>query len=95
MYFIIVGLPLAVFFAAAQLYLCRKAKSSAAKLLPVFAGAGALILAAFIRGENFLASAVYGIFGQGIFALVVFLWIIGGVLGIGAAAGWIIYLTKK
>ncbi len=95
MYYIIVGLPLAAVFAALQLFLCKKAKGNLTKLLPIFGSALSLLLAAFIRGENLLASAVYGIFGQGIFAIIVLLWIFGAGIGIGAIAGWIIYLIKR
>ena len=71
------GLPLAAVFAAAQVYICKKSKSKFIKFLLLFCGAGGLLLAEFIRGENLLASAVYGMLGQGIFALVVILWIFG------------------
>ena len=94
MYFIIMGLPLAFVFAAVQVYFCKKAKSIAIKLLPIFAGAGALLLAAFIRGENLLADAVYGFFGQGIFAVIVLLWIFGAAAGAGSVIGWIIFIIR-
>ena len=95
MYFIIMGLPFAAAFAALQFFLCKKAQKNITKLLPLFFGAVAFILAAFIRGENLIASAVYGIFGQAIFAIVVLLWIFGGAVSIGAVIGWIIYLLKN
>ncbi|MBR3936234.1 MAG: hypothetical protein IKJ57_06770 [Oscillospiraceae bacterium] len=94
MYFIIMGAPLAIIFAVLQYMLCKKARGNIIKLLPIFAAAASLLLAGFIRGENFLADAVYGIFGQGIFALVVVLWIFGGGVAVGAIIGWIIYLVK-
>lgn len=86
---------MAAICAAVQLFLCKKAKSSFTKLLPLFFSAGALLLAAFIRGENFLASAVYGIFGQGIFAVIVLLWFAAGALGIGGIIGWAVYLFSR
>lgn len=63
-------------------FLCQKSALSFGEK-----GSGCIsVFAEFIRGENLLASAVYGILGQGIFALIVLLWI----LGIGAGAGLII-----
>ena len=88
------ALPLAAVFAAVQFYLCKKARGKAAKLLPIFASAACFLAAVFIKGENFLASAVYGFLGWGIFALVVILWILGAAIGMGALAGWIIYLIR-
>lgn len=95
MYYLIAGIPVAAVFAIAQLYLCEKSEKTMIKLLPVFFGAALLIAAEFIRGENLLASAVYGIFGRGIFALVLLLWISGAGAGVGFAIGWIIYLIKQ
>lgn len=95
MFYLITGIPFAAAFAALQFFLCEKANKNAIKLLPIFAAALALLLAAFIRGENLLADAVFGIFGQGIFALIVLLWILGGALCAGAIIGWIIYLIKN
>ncbi len=89
------GLPLAAVFAAVQFFLCEKGKNNFIKLLPIFCGALSFLLAAFIRGENFIASAVYGIFGMGIFALVVILWIFGIAFGVGSIIGWGIYLIKN
>ena len=89
------GLPIAAVFAAVQFFLCEKARKNIIKLIPIFAGAGALLVAAFIRGENLLADAVYGIAGQGIFAVIVLLWILGGALAAGSIAGWVIYFIKK
>lgn len=95
MFYIVIGIPLAAVFAAVQLFLCEKAKRNIIKLLPIFISAIALLLAAFIRGENILASAVYGFLGQGIFALVVLLWILAIGTGLGAVIGWIIYFIKR
>lgn len=95
MFYLIMGLPAAAAVAAMQFMLCKKAKKNITKLLPIFGGALALLLAALIRGENFLADAVYGIAGQGIFALIVLLWILGGALAAGSMVGWLIYLLKK
>lgn len=91
MYYIIVGLPLTAVFAAAQFFLCKKAKSNMVKLLPVFCGAGVFLLAELIRGRNLLADAVYGIFGQAIFAVVVILWLLGGAVAAGALIGFAAY----
>lgn len=88
------GAPLAIIFAALQYKLCKKARENIIKLLPIFAAVASLLLAGFIRGENFLADAVYGIFGQGIFVLIVVLWIFGGGVAAGTIIGWIIYLVK-
>lgn len=88
------GAPLAIIFSALQYMLCKKARENIIKLLPIFAAAASLLLAGFIRGENFLADAVYGIFGRGIFALIVVLWIFGGGVAAGAIIGCIIYLIK-
>lgn len=88
------GAPLAVIFALLQYMLCKKAREKIIKFLPIFAAAASLLLAAFIRGENFLADAVYGIVGQGIFAAIVLLWIFGGSIAVGSVIGWIIYLIK-
>lgn len=95
MFYIITGIPLAAVFAAVQFFLCKKAERNIIKLLPIFISAGALLLSAFIRGENLLASAVYGFLGQGIFALVVLLWLLAIGTGLGAIIGWIFYLIKK
>ena len=86
--------PLAVIFALLQFMLCKKAGEKIIKFLPIFAAAASLLLAEFIRGENFLADAVYGIVGQGIFAAIVLLWIFGGSIAVGSVIGWIIYLIK-
>lgn len=94
MYFVIFFLPVAAVFSALQFVLCEKTEKNLLKLLPVFSAAGGILLAEFIRGENLLASAVYGILGQAIFALVVILWIFGGAVSIGAIIGWIIYFIK-
>ena len=88
------GAPLAVIFALFQYMLCKKAREKIIKFLPIFAAAASLLLAEFIRGENFLADAVYGIAGQGIFAAIVLLWIFGGSIAVGSVIGWIIYLIK-
>ena len=88
------GAPLAVIFALLQFMLCKKAREKIIKFLPIFAAAASLLLAEFIRGENFLADAVYGIVGQGIFAAIVLLWIFGGSVAVGSVIGWIIYLIK-
>lgn len=89
------GLPVAAAVAVMQFFLCEKAKKNITKLLPIFGAVIALLLAAFIRGENLLADAVYGIAGQGIFAVIVLLWILGGALAVGSIAGWVIYLIKN
>lgn len=89
------GLPLAAVFAAAQVYICKKSKSKFIKFLLLFCGAGGLLLAEFIKGENLLASAVYGMLGQGIFALVVILWIFGFSAVFGAGAGFAVFLIRK
>lgn len=88
------GAPLAVIFALFQYMLCKKAKQNIIKFLPVLLAAISFLLAEFIRGENFLADAVYGIAGQGIFAAIVMLWIFGGSIAVGSVIGWIIYLIK-
>lgn len=95
MYYVIFGIPVAAIFTALQVFLCKKTKNNLLKLLPIFCGAGALLIAEFIRGENLLASAVYGILGQGIFAAVALLWIFGIGIGAGSVIGWIIYLIKN
>ena len=95
MFYIITILTIALIFSALQFFLCVKFKKNIIKLLPLFSSAAALLLAAFIRGENILADAVFGILGRGIFAAVVILWIFGGAVAVGAIIGWIIYLLKK
>ncbi len=95
MFFIITVVPLALIFAAMQFFLCLKSKINLIKFLPVFCSAAAFLLAVFIRGENLLADAVYGIIGQGIFAAVVILWIFGGTLAFGTIIGWAVYLLKR
>ena len=88
------GAPLTVIFSLFQYMLCKKAKQNIIKFLPVLLAAISFLLAEFIRGENFLADAVYGIVGQGIFAAIVLLWIFGGSVAVGSVIGWIIYLIK-
>lgn len=95
MYYLIIGILPGAFIADLQFFLCKKAKTKAAKLLPVFSSAGAFLLAEFIRGENFFSSAVYGFLGRGIFAAVAILWILGTAFAIGSLAGWAVYLIKK
>lgn len=95
MFYLIIGFPVTAAVAAMQFLICEKAKKNITKLLPIFAAAAVLLLAAFIPGENLIADAVYGIAGQGIFAIIVLLWIFGGAMGLGAIIGWVIYLIKN
>ncbi|MBR3963211.1 MAG: hypothetical protein IKK14_06780 [Oscillospiraceae bacterium] len=78
-----------------QFFLCEKTEKNWLKFLPVFSAAGAFLLAEFIRGENLLASAVYEILGQGIFALIVLLWILVIGAGVGSIIGWGIFFIKN
>ncbi len=95
MYYVIFGLPVAFVFAALQVVLCEKTEKKWLKFLPIFSATGVFLLAEFIRGENLLASAVYGILGQGIFALIVLLWILGIGAGAGSIIGWGIFFIKN
>ena len=93
--YIIFSLILAGTVAAAQVFLCKKSKSVLLKLLPIFSAAAMFLLAAFIRGENFLADAVYGIFGRGIFAIIVILRIGGISAAVGSIVGLLYSYFKK
>ena len=92
MFYLIGGVPLGLLWAVLQFYLCKKEYKNIIKFLPALSSAALFIFAEVIRGENLLADAVYGMFGMGIFAAVVLLWILGASLATGAAIGWAVYL---
>ena len=90
MYFIIFSLPIAVVFAALQVFLCKKYEKKAIRLIPIFITFG--ILAAFgILLLDPVSGFVAGFIDWGVFALIVYLAL--GAMGsaIGTAAGWIIF----
>ncbi|MBR3952626.1 MAG: hypothetical protein IKJ82_03305 [Oscillospiraceae bacterium] len=91
MFYFAAALPFAVLLAAAQFFLCKKVKNKITKFLPVLSGVIFFLMAEVIRAENLLADVVYGIFGRGIFALVVILWIAGISAVMGALFGWIFW----
>ena len=94
MYFVIFGLPLAAIFAALQIFLCKKSKKKAVRLVPLFITLGIIAALGILLLEPvsvFLARFI----DWGVFALVVYLTVgaIGSAMGTGA--GWIIYLILK
>lgn len=94
MYFVIFGLPLAAIFTALQIFLCKKSKKKAVRLVPLFITLGIIAALGILLLEPvsvFLARFI----GWGVFALVVYLTV--GAIGsaIGTGAGWIIYSILK
>ena len=94
MYFVIFGLPLAAIFAALQIFLCKKSKKKAVRLIPLLITLGIIVALGILLLEPvsvFLARFI----DWGVFALVVYLTVgaIGSAMGTGA--GWIIYLILK
>ncbi len=94
MYYIIFGLPVAVVFAALQVFLCLKSKRKTARLLPLFMTTG-ILAALFLLTLDPISGALAYYIDWGVFALLVYLTI--GAVGsaTGTAAGWIIYLILK
>ena len=94
MYFVIFGLPLAAIFAALQIFLCKKSKKKAVRLVPLFITLGIIAALGILLLEPvsvFLARFI----DWGVFALFVYLVIGANGSAIGTGAGWIIYLILK
>ena len=94
MYFVIFGLPLAAIFAALQIFLCKKSKKKAVRLVPLFITLGIIAALGILLLEPvsvFLARFI----DWGVFALFVYLVMVAIGSAIGTAAGWIIYLILK
>ncbi len=94
MYYIIFSLPIAAVFAALQVFLCKKSKKKAVRLIPLFITLATA--AAFgIMLTDVVSSAIAFYIDWGVFALIVYLAL--GAIGsaMGTAAGWIIYLVLK
>ena len=94
MYFVIFGLPLAAVFAALQIFLCKKSKKKAVRLVPLFISLGIIASLGILLLEAVLVFLARFI-DWGVFALVVYL-VIGAIgSAIGTGAGWVIYLLLK
>ena len=94
MYFVIFGLPLAAIFAALQIFLCKKSKKKAVRLIPLFITLGIIAALGILLLEPvsvFLARFI----DWGVFALFVYLVMVAIGSAIGTGAGWIIYLILK
>ena len=98
MYFIIFGIPVAIIFAALQIFLCKKTKKKAVRLIPLFITFGIIVALGILLLDpvsGFLARFI----DWGVFALVVYLTV--GAIGsaMGTAAGfaiyWILNLVKR
>ena len=94
MYFIIFGIPVAIIFAALQIFLCKKYEKKMIRLIPLFITFGIIAALGILLLDpvsGFLARFI----DWGVFALVVYM-VLGAVgSATGTAAGWIIYLILK
>ena len=90
MYFIIFSIPVAVAFAALQVFLCKKYERKAIRLVPLFI-ALAIIAALEILLLDPVSAFIARFIDWGVFALIVYLAL--GAMGsaVGTAAGWIIF----
>lgn len=89
MYYIIFGLPVAVVFAALQVFLCLKSERKIIKFVPLFMSFG-IIAALGLLMLDPVSGALAQYIDWGVLALMVYLMVgaVGSVMGTGA--GWII-----
>ena len=94
MYYIVFGLPLAVVFAALQVFLCKKSDKKSVRLIPLFITLGIIAALGLLLSDPVSGAIAYYI-DWGVLALIVYL-VLGAVgSSVGTAAGWIIYLILK
>ena len=89
MYYIIFGLPVAVVFAALQVFLCLKSERKIIKFVPLFMSLGIIAMLGLLMLDP-VSGALAQYIDWGVLALMVYLVIgaAGSVMGTGA--GWVI-----
>ena len=89
MYYIIFGLPVAVVFAALQVFLCLKSERKIIKFIPLFMSLGIIAMLGLLMLDP-VSGALAQYIDWGVLALMVYLVIgaAGSVMGTGA--GWVI-----
>lgn len=89
MYYIIFGLPVAVVFAALQVFLCLKSERKIIRFIPLFMSLGIIAMLGLLMLDP-VSGALAQYIDWGVLALMVYLMVgaVGSVMGTGA--GWII-----
>ncbi len=89
MYYIIFGLPVAVVFAALQVFLCLKSERKIIRFIPLFMSLGIIAMLGLLMLDP-VSGALAQYIDWGVLALMVYLMVgaAGSVMGTGA--GWII-----
>ena len=89
MYYIIFGLPVAVVFAALQVFLCLKSERKIIRLVPLFISLGIIAMLGLLMLDS-VSGALAQYIDWGVLALMVYLMVgaVGSAMGTGA--GWII-----
>ena len=90
MYFIIFSLPIAVVFAALQVFLCKKYEKKAIRLVPLFITLSIIAALGILYIEP-VSAFVARLIDWGLFVLIVCLMFTAMGAVIGTAAGWIIF----
>ncbi len=89
MYYIIFGIPVAVVFAALQVFLCLKSERKIIRLVPLFMSLGIIAMLGLLMLDP-VSGALAQYIDWGVLALMVYLMVgaVGSAMGTGA--GWII-----